>query len=145
GRALLTVDVMREGWVRIPIPRPLRVTDARLDGQPLAIVDGPSPYLLLSRTGRTVAELEIVIPVTVAAGTESIAVPAAPVPMTRVTLTLPRSEVELSVTGGFVLEHADTTDRSGWTVVGRPGEPLALTWKRRTDDRRALLPLRTRG
>ena len=52
GRALLTVDVLREGWVKVPIPAGLRVRDARLDGQPLPLIEGPPAHVVLSRTGR---------------------------------------------------------------------------------------------
>ena len=31
GRAILTADVLKDGWVRIPIPSGLLVRDARLD------------------------------------------------------------------------------------------------------------------
>src|SRR5919112_1486291 len=37
GRALLTIDVLREGWVKVPIPAGLMVRDARLDGQPVPL------------------------------------------------------------------------------------------------------------
>ncbi len=35
GRALLTIDVLRDGWTRVQIPAGLMVRDARLDGQPV--------------------------------------------------------------------------------------------------------------
>ena len=145
GHALLTVDVLRDGWARIPIPAGLTVTNARLDGQPVALADGPPPYLVLSRPGRTRIELDIVIPLTASAGTESISLPAAPVPVTRATLLLARGGLDLSVAGGFVSERASTADESQWTVYGHPNEPLKLAWKRRIDDRRASLPLRVRA
>jgi hypothetical protein len=33
GRASLTIDVLKDGWVRVPIPSGLLVREARLDGQ----------------------------------------------------------------------------------------------------------------
>src|SRR5207302_10492041 len=33
GRALLTIDVLRDGWTRVQIPAGLMVRDATLDGQ----------------------------------------------------------------------------------------------------------------
>ena len=62
GRALLTIDVLRDGWTRVQIPAGLMVRDARLDGQPVSLVDGPSPHVLLSRAGRFVLTLDIVDP-----------------------------------------------------------------------------------
>ena len=65
--------------------------------------------------------------------------------MSRVTLALPRSGVELSVAGGFVAERAETPDESRWTLFGLPNQTLTLSWKRKVDDRRPELPLRVRA
>ena len=145
GRALLTVDVLRDGWARIPIPGGLMVTDARVDGDPIAVVAGTPPYVLLSKPGRAVVSLDVVIPLAAAAGTESITLPVSAASITKTTLLLPRSNVDLSLDGGFVAEQAETADESRWTLYGRPNEPLKLSWKHRVDDRRSSLPLRARA
>ncbi|HLG55078.1 MAG TPA: hypothetical protein VI485_07080 [Vicinamibacterales bacterium] len=145
GRALLTIDVLRDGWVRVQIPAGLMVRDARLDGQPVSLVEGPPPHVLLSRTGRVVLTLDIALPLTSSAGTESIALPASGAPIARATLTLPRSGVDLSVAGGFVADRAESPGESRWTAYGRPNQPLTLSWKRKVDDRRAEQTLRTRA
>ena len=51
GRALLTIDVLQDGWTRVQIPAGLMVRDARLDGQPVSLVEGPPPHVLLARAG----------------------------------------------------------------------------------------------
>ena len=145
GRALLTIDVLRDGWTRVQIPAGLMVRDARLDGQPVSLVEGPPPHVLLSRAGRSVLTLEIVIPLTSSAGTDSIALPASPSPISRAALVLPTTGVDLALNGGFVSEHAETATESRWTAFGRPNQPLTLSWKRKVDDRRAELPLRVRA
>jgi hypothetical protein len=145
GRALLTVDVLRDGWARIPIPAGLMASDASVDGEPAAIVEAAPPYVLLSRTGRSVVSLDLVVPLTAAAGTESIILPASPAPITRTGLVLPRRGVDLSLTGGFVSDHVESADESRWTLFGHPNEPLKVLWKHRVDDRRATLPLRVRA
>ena len=145
GRALLTIDVMRDGWTRVQIPAGLMVRDARIDGQPVSLVEGPPPHVLLSRSGRVVLTLDIALPLTASAGSESIALPASAAPISRAILTLPRSGVDLSVSGGFVAEHTESPGESRWTSFGRPSQPLTLSWKRKADDRRAELPLRTRA
>src|ERR1700694_3734266 len=33
GRAILTIDVLKDGWVRVPIPGGLLIREARLDGR----------------------------------------------------------------------------------------------------------------
>ena len=145
GRALLTIDVLKEGWTRVQIPAGLMVRDARLDGQPVSLVEGPPPHVLLARAGRSVLTLDIVMALAASAGTESIALPASPSPIARATLVLPRSGVDLSATGGFIADHAETASESRWTAYGRPNQPLALSWKRKVDDRRAELPVRVRA
>src|ERR1700726_1019635 len=40
GRATLVVDVLKDGWVRVPVPTGLLVRDARLDGKPISLVPG---------------------------------------------------------------------------------------------------------
>ena len=145
GRALLTVDVLREGWVKVPIPAGLRVRDARLDGQPLPLVEGPPSHVVLSRLGRSVLSLEISLPVTAASGTESISLPSSAAPVSRATLSLPRGGVDLTVTGGFVSERSESAAESRWTALGRANQALTFSWKRKADDRRAEMALRYRA
>jgi hypothetical protein len=153
GRALLTIDVLREGWVKVPIPAGLMVRDARIDpstslgasGQPVALIEGPPAHVVLSRPGRVVLSLEISLPLTASAGSESVALPPSPAALSRATLTLPRGGVDLTVTGGFVSERSETATESRWTALGRANQPLAFSWKRKADDRRAEQPLRFRA
>ena len=145
GRALLTVDVLRDGWVKVPIPAGLMVRDARLDGQPLPLIEGPPAHVVLSRAGRLVLQLDIVVPLAAAGGTESITLPAAPAPISRVRVTLPRTGVELTVNGGFISERSESEGDSRWAVLGRAHQRLGISWKRRVDDRRDQQPLRFRA
>jgi hypothetical protein len=145
GRALLTVDVLREGWVKVPIPAGLMVRDARIDGQPVPLVEGPPAHVLLNRAGRVILSLEISLPLASASGAESIALPPSPAALSRATLTLPRGGVELTVTGGFIRERSESATESKWTALGRANQPLGFSWKRRADDRRAELPLKYRA
>jgi len=145
GRARLTIDVLRDVWTRVQIPSGLLVRDAQLDGQPVSLVGGASPHVLLSRAGRFVLVLELALPLTASAGAESIALPPSPSPISTATLTLPRSEVDVSVNGGFVTERAEVGTDTRWTMLGRSNQPLMLSWKRKVADRRAELPLRVRA
>jgi hypothetical protein len=144
GRALLTIDVLREGWTRVPLPAGLMVRDARLEGQPVSLIEGPPPHVLLSRAGRVVLTLDVALPLMSAAGSESIVLPPSSSPMSRTVLTLPRTGVDLSVAGGFLADRTEVTGTSRWDVFGRPNQALTLSWKRRVDDRRAEQALRTR-
>jgi hypothetical protein len=147
GRARLHVDVLREGWVRVPAPAGLLVREARLDGRAVPLVDGKQgtpPEALLSRTGRAVLELDVVIPIASHAGTESITVPQSTAAVTEVTLTLPRKGVDLQAPGGLLLESSEG-EQSRFVVHGRPGAPWTLSWRRKVDDQRASVPLRLRA
>src|SRR5580698_3535140 len=42
GRASLTVDVLKDGWVRVPVPAGLLVREARLEGKLVSRVAGTS-------------------------------------------------------------------------------------------------------
>ena len=145
GRALLTIDVLRDGWVKVPIPAGLMVRDARIDGQPVALIEGPPAHVLLSRTGRVVLSLDISLPLGAAAGAESVALPPSPAALSRAVLTLPRGGVDLTVIGGFVSERSESASESKWTALGGANQPLTFSWKRKADDRRAEQPLRFRA
>jgi hypothetical protein len=145
GRALLTVDVLRDGWTRLQIPAGLMVREASLDGQPVALVDGPPPQVLLSRAGRSILTLDVVIPLATSGGAESMTLPASPSPISRVRLSLPKSGVDLSLAGGFLADRAETGNESRWTAFGLPNQALTMRWKRKVDDRRAEQPLRVRA
>ncbi|MET0553169.1 MAG: hypothetical protein ABW221_09035, partial [Vicinamibacteria bacterium] len=150
GRARLFVDVLREGYVSVPAPAGLLVREARLDGKPVALIDGAAakagsaPAVLLSRPGRSVLELEVVIPVASSAGTETLAVPQSTAAVTRVALSVPRQGVDLRVTGGLLIESTPGPS-SRFVAHGGGGSALALSWRRRVDDQRASVPLRMRA
>lgn len=147
GRARLHVDVLKEGWVRVPAPSGLLVREARLDGRPLPLLDGEPgqpPQALLSRTGRAVLDLDVVLPVASSAGTESITVPQSTAAVTQVTLTLPRKGVDLQAPGGLLLEVAEG-ETSRFVAHGRTSAPWTLSWRRKVDDQRATVPTRLRA
>lgn len=145
GEVRLTIDVLKEGWVTIQVPPGLLVRDARLDGRRTALVDGNPPRVLIARTGRATLALDVVVPLASSAGNESITLPPSGSALSEVTLIVPRTSVDLTVTGGFLAEQTESAAESRWVVYGSPGRPLAFTWKRKADDRRATLPLRARA
>jgi len=146
GRASLTIDVLRDGWVKVPIPVGLMARNARLDGQPVSLVEGTPPYVLLPRSGRSVVTLDIVLPILPAsAGADSISVPASAAPISRLTLTVARTGIDLSLTGGFTADHTEVSGESRWTIVGHSNQALGIAWKRKIDDRRTEQPLRLRA
>ncbi len=151
GEARLTVDVIKNGWVRVAMPDGLMVRDAQLDGRPVNLVmnttdKGPGRAdLLLSKTGRSILTLKIVAPVTTVAGTDILHLPVSNSAISHAKVELTRQGIDVRITGGLLLEHSEFADGSRWVANGRGGEPLTFAWRRRIDDARASQPLRLRG
>src|SRR5271170_118519 len=151
GRASLTVDVLKDGWVRVPIPAGLLVREAKLDGKLVSLVPGPGGNAtnqlsaLLSRPGRAVLQLDIALPVVSTAGQESISLPSTASGVTRVSVRLPRQGVDIKLTGGLLAEKSEPGTDSKWLAYARGNEPLMFTWKRKTEDHRSTQALRLRG
>jgi hypothetical protein len=151
GRATLTVDVLKDGWVRVPIPSGLLVREARLDGRLVSLVpstagkSGGQPSALLSHPGRAILLLDIALPVVLSAGEESISLPSTTSGVCRAAVQLPRQGVDLKLSGGLVSEKSESATESKWIAYGRGNEPLTFTWRRKTEDHRTTQPLRLRG
>jgi hypothetical protein len=151
GRASLTVDVLKDGWVRVPVPAGLLVREARLDGKLVSLVPGPGGKAggqlsaLLSHSGRAVLLLDIAIPVASATGEESIILPSTASGVTRASVQLPRQGVDVRLTGGLLSEKSESAAESKWIAYGRGNESLTFAWRRKTEDHRATQPLRMRG
>jgi hypothetical protein len=151
GRASLTVDVLKDGWVRVPVPAGLLVREARLDGRLVSLVPGAGGKAggqlsaLLSHSGRAVLLLDIAIPVASSTGEESITLPSTASGVTRVSVQLPRQGVDIRLTGGLLSEKSESASQSKWIAYGRGNESLTFAWRRKTEDHRATQPLRMRG
>jgi len=150
GRATLTVDVLKEGWVRVPIPSGLLVRSARLDGKPLSLIpasaaSGGQLSAVLSRTGRAVLALEVVLPVSAAASEERLTLPSSASGITSATVALPRQGMDLTVSGGVLASRPEASDGGRWVAYGRSSEALTFAWHRKIEVHRAAEPLRFRG
>ena len=151
GEARLTVDVIKNGWVRVAMPDGLIVRDAQLDGEPVNLAmstatKGPGRAdLLLSKTGRSILTMKIVAPVNSVAGTDILHLPVSNSAVSHAVVELTRQGVDVRITGGLLLEHADVANGSRWVANGKGGEPLTFAWRRKVDDERASQPLRFRG
>ena len=151
GRASLTVDVLKDGWVRVPIPPGLLVREARLDGKLVSLVPempgkgGAEPTAVLAHAGRAVLQLDIALPVNVSAGEERIALPSTSSGVTRAQVQLLRQGVDVKLTGGLLAENTEIGTESRWLAYARGNEPLTFTWRRKLEDHHITLPLRQRG
>jgi len=152
GRASLTIDVLKDGWVRVPIPAGLLVREAKLDGRSVSLVSGPAAgksgsqlAAVLSHPGRSTLVLDIALPIAANAGEESISLPPSASGVTRATLDLPRQGVDIRLTGGLLSDRSETPKANRWVVYATGNSPLTFSWKRKTEDHRSELPLRLRG
>jgi hypothetical protein len=151
GRASLTVDVLKDGWVRVPIPNGLLVREARLDGKLVSLVPAAAGKAdgqlsaLLAHSGRAVLQLDIALPVNSYTSEEAITLPSTPSGVTRAVVQLPRQGVDVQLAGGFLADKSESANASKWVAYGRGNEPLTFTWRRKTEDHHASLPLRLRG
>jgi hypothetical protein len=151
GCATLTVDVLKDGWVRVPVPSGLLVREARLDGKLVSLVPGAPGQrtlhlaALLSHAGRSMLTLDIDVPVTASTGDESISLPATESGVTRAAVQLPRQGIDLRVGGGLISDKSETTGQTKWLAYGRGNEALTFTWRKKTEDHHVDLPLRLRG
>jgi len=149
GEARLTIDVIKDGWVRVAIPAGLMVRQARLDGRPVSLTHSEkgtgSSYVLIARPGRSVLTLGLVVSVSSVAGTEMLKLPVGASAISRAVVVVPRQGVHARITGGLLLEKSETATESRWVAYGRGNEGLNFAWRRRIDDQRATQPLRLRG
>ena len=151
GEARLTVDVIKNGWVRLAMPDGLMVREANLDGRPVTLVTRPKEKgpggvdLLLSKTGRSVLTLKIVASVSTVAGTDVLQLPVSNSAVSHATVELTRQGIDVHITGGLLLEHSESASGSRWVANGRGTEPLIFAWRRRVDDQRSTQTLRLRG
>lgn len=151
GEARLTVDVIKGGWVRVPLPEGLMVRDAQLDGRPVNLVTrpverGPARLdVLLSKIGRSVLALKIVAPVNTVAGTDVLQLPVSNSAVSHATIELLKQGVDVRITGGLLLKHSESATGSHWVANGKGGEPLTFAWRRKVDDSKLNQPLRLRG
>lgn len=151
GRASLTVDVLKDGWVRVPVPAGLLVRAARLDGKAVSLVPGTpgkgGSHLsaLLPHAGRSVLLLDVDVPVTSSAGDESISLPFTESGVTRAAVLLPRDGIDLRIGGGLLSEKSESSGETKWLAYARGNEALRFTWRKKTEDHHIEMPLRLRG
>src|ERR1051326_7600811 len=151
GRASLTVDVLKDGWVRVPVPAGLLVREARLDGKQVSLVPGPQGKggahvsALLSHAGRSVLALDVDVPVASSPGDETLSLPSTESGVTRAAVELPRQGIDLRVGGGLLSDKSESAGETKWLAYGRGNEALTFTWRKKTEDHHVELPLRLRG
>lgn len=151
GRANLTVDVLKDGWVSVPVPTGLLVREARLDGKLVSLVPGAQRKggnhlcALLSHAGRSVLELEVDVPVTATTGLETISLPSTESGVTQAAIEVPQTGIELRTMGGLISDKSESAGATRLLAYGSGNEPLTFSWRKKTEDHHLDLPLRMRG
>jgi hypothetical protein len=149
GRANLTVDVLKDGWVGVPIPKGLMIRDARLDGKALSLIPGfqgtNQLTAMLGKRGRSVLALDVALPVESAGGVEKLSLPPSSSGVTRASVALTGQDMDIRVTGGVLAEKAESHAENKWLAYGGGADPLVFSWRRKLEEHKVELPLRTRG
>ncbi len=145
GRAALTVDVLKDGWVRLPIPPNLLVRKASLGGKPVSLVAMAGKTnqwsAVLNTRGRSVLMLDLSFPVTSAGGAERLILPTGMSGVTRASIVFPSQDLDVKVTGGFISEKS----AASYIAYARGNDPLIFTWRKKIEESLVELPLRMRG
>lgn len=135
GQATLTVDVLKQGWVSLPLPQGLLIRDARMNGQSLALVSKPGNVrqlsAVLAQPGRSTILLNVGFPVVSTGAEERLALPAGKSGVTRAAVRLAGRDLEVSVTGGYLAER--NPDR--WLAYAKGAAPLTFQWRKRAEER----------
>jgi hypothetical protein len=148
GHATLTVDVLKNGWVRVPIPSGLFVREAKLDGKPVSLASLPSSNqlsALLSHPGRALITLDIALPISASAGEERLSLPSTISGVTRASLEIPHADVDLTLSGGLLSGSHDSPADNKWTIYGNGHESIVFSWRRKIQEHHVVLPLRQHG
>ena len=153
GEARLAVDVFAEGLVVVPLPSGFLVRAVR-GARLMSIVGQGGQQLLVTKRGRSVIALDVVAPLNVSGGSESITVRPAEVlrarpgevqpAVCRVALVVPRRDIDLSVNGGVLAERPADIEKP-WVAYATTGQPLTMTWTKRVEQTRSSQPPRIRG
>lgn len=146
GQATLTVDVLKAGWVSIPLPQGLLVREARLNGQNIALISKPGSVrqlaAVLTRPGRSTVVLNVGFGVVSAGAEERLSLPAGKSGVTQATVRLTGRDLDVTVGGGFLAERSP--DR--WLAYAKGATPLTFQWRKRAEERpREQVPLRMRA
>jgi len=145
GRASLTVDVLKDGWVRVPIPVGLLVREARLDGKLVSLVPGAGAKAggqlsaLLSHPGRGrfyCSRLHFLLPRRLAKRASHFLLPplASLVPPSKFLA----KGVDIRLTGGLLSEKSETPSKANGSPTVAETKVLTFTWRRKT---RTIAPL----
>jgi hypothetical protein len=149
GRATLTVDVLKDGWVRVPIPQGFLVRESRMDGHSVSLVPvtGRTGQLsaVFSKRGRSVLLLDLAFPIASTGGEERLSLPASSSGVTRASISLgallAAQDLDVKLAGGLMSEKTP----AHWLAYARGNEPLAFSWRKKIEEKRAELPLRFQG
>lgn len=151
GSAKLTVDVLKDGWVRVPVPPGLLVRQAQVDGKPLSLVAGEKGKsgthlcALLPHAGRFLLTLNVDVSVTSSTGEQTLSLPSTESGVTRAAVQVARQGIDLRLSGGLLADSSESAGETNWLAYGRGNDPLSFTWRKKMEDRHVELPLRMRG
>ena len=142
--ATVEVEVLADGWQRVPFNfRGVGVESATIDGEPALLVPTKAGYdLLLRDKGRRTVKLAMQVSATRKGETRLAAFHVPPVPLARMTLSMPGGDAEISVSPRLAFtSHVDPAGRTQMLAFLGPVSKVELSWHRKQEDGPTVAPL----
>lgn len=133
-QAVLELDVYDpKNWVKIPfLPSSVAITEARLDGQPVGVVqEGGSHQILLKKPGRHVLQVKFSMRSPKPEEAPQIAFHIQSTPMTLLALEFPRPSLDVTIEPSQGVETVATSDkRTRVTAAIPPTSYVSVRWQK---------------
>ena len=142
GRAVLTIDVFKTGWVKVAIPAGIYVHQATINGKPAPITAGA---IVLSTQGRSTVNLEVIIPLMTNAAGQQLSIAPIAAGITQASVVLPKQDLEVKISGGRLAKQSDSGADTRLLAYAFGAEPLTFIWRKNVQENKVTLPLRQRG
>lgn len=134
ARATMSIDgqVLRAGFVKIPLIKRATLLEARLADAPLPLIaDGDVHSALLNGPSTFSATLEVGMPLTFAPGRGSFVLPVPPAGSATATLDVPGDQTDVHLSAGLILRRTSANGRTLLDVTLDPGSATDVWWSTR--------------
>jgi Carboxypeptidase regulatory-like domain len=132
GTVQLEGEVFATGAVRVPLIAGITMFDARRQGGATPLMwEGASHTAVLNGPGNFDVTLELGMPVSVAAGSASVTVPAPAAGAVRLTMVIPGDSSNVTVRGGLMLSRVPGGGKTTITATLTGGQPANVSWATR--------------
>ncbi|HEX2454804.1 MAG TPA: carboxypeptidase regulatory-like domain-containing protein [Vicinamibacterales bacterium] len=125
-------DVLRAGTIKVPLIAGATLLSAAMGDRPLPLMaEGDTHFAMLTGPGSFAATLEAGVPIVVAPGRASFALPVPPAGSATATIDVPGEQTDVRVSPGLVLNRTSANGRTTIDVTLVPGSPAQVWWTNR--------------